>query len=148
VFSEHRTSIWHAQGQPPRTHFRHPQVGPAHYVLDGDHVLIHASTGGNPDLSTNGEIVALHVDAFDADQRAGWSVSVTGAAREVANLVGAGTICRARWLPAGGGNVIAVSTDLAWGNVSDLPEVRMAITRSVGSFPLGFREGRGVSALR
>jgi hypothetical protein len=92
-----------------------PLVVPAHYVLDGDHVLIHASTGGNPDLWRNGEIVALHVDAFDADQRAGWSVSVTGAAREVANLVGTGTISRAPWLPAGGGNVIAVSTDLVWG---------------------------------
>jgi hypothetical protein len=92
-----------------------PVVVPAHYVLDGDRVLIHASTGGNPDLWRDGEIVALHVDAFDADQRAGWSVSVTGAAREAANLVGAGNISHAPWLPAGGGNVIAVSTDLVWG---------------------------------
>jgi hypothetical protein len=92
-----------------------PMVVPAHYVLDGGRVLIHASTGGNPDLWRDGEIVALHVDAFDADQRAGWSVSVTGAAQGPANLVGAGTISRAPWLPTGGGNVIALSTDLVWG---------------------------------
>jgi uncharacterized protein len=92
-----------------------PMVVPAHYVLDGERVLIHASTGGKPDLWRDGEIVALHVDAFDVDQRAGWSVSVTGAAREAANLVGAGNTSRAPWLPAGGGNVIAMSTDLEWG---------------------------------
>ncbi len=38
--------------------------------------MIHASTGGDADLWKDGEIVALHVDAFDADRRAGWSVSV------------------------------------------------------------------------
>jgi Pyridoxamine 5'-phosphate oxidase len=92
-----------------------PVVVPAHYVLDGDRVQIHASTGGNPDLWRDGEIVALHVDAFDADQRAGWSVSVTGAAQAAANLVGAESLSRAPWLPAGGGNFIAVSTDLVWG---------------------------------
>ena len=91
-----------------------PVVVPAHYVLDGDRVQIHASTGGNPDLWRDGEIVALHVDAFDADQRAGWSVSVTGAAQAAANLVGAESLSRAPWLPAGGGNFIAVSTDLVW----------------------------------
>jgi hypothetical protein len=92
-----------------------PMVVPAHYVLDGDRVLIHASTGGYPDLWRVGEIVALHVDAFDADQRAGWSVSVTGAAQAAPNLAGAGNFPSAPWLPAGGGNVIAVSTDLVWG---------------------------------
>jgi hypothetical protein len=92
-----------------------PTVVPAHYVLHEDRVLIHASTGGDPDLWKDGEIVALHVDAFDADLRAGWSVSVTGAAREATNLLGAGTISRAPWLPTGGGNVIALATDLVWG---------------------------------
>ncbi|HEY5172864.1 MAG TPA: hypothetical protein VIK54_14145 [Acidimicrobiia bacterium] len=40
---------------------------------------------------------------------------MTGAVREAANLVAAGNISRAPWLPAGGGNVIAVSEDLLWG---------------------------------
>jgi hypothetical protein len=92
-----------------------PTVVPAHYVLDGDRVVIHASTCGDPEPWSDGEIVALHVDAFDTDQRAGWSVSVTGAAHQAANRVGAGTISRAPWLPSSAGNVIAVSTDLAWG---------------------------------
>ena len=92
-----------------------PMVVPAHYVVERGRVVIHASTGGDPDLWKDGEIVALHVDAFDADRRAGWSVSVTGAAREATNLLGAGTISRAPWLPTSGGNVIALSTDLIWG---------------------------------
>jgi hypothetical protein len=92
-----------------------PMVVPAHYVLDKDRVLIHAATGGDQDLWRDGEIVALHVDAFDTDQRAGWSVSVTGAAQAPTNLAGAANFPRAPWLPAGGGTVIAVSTDLVWG---------------------------------
>ena len=61
------------------------------------------------------EIVALHVDAFDTDRRAGWSVFVTGAVEQAANRVGAGNISRAPWLPDSAGYVIAVSTDLLWG---------------------------------
>ena len=92
-----------------------PTVVLAHYVLDRDRVVIHAATGGDPDLWRDGEIVALHVDAFDTDRRAGWSVSVTGAAQKAPNLVGVGNISRAPWLPTSAGNVIAVSTDLVWG---------------------------------
>ncbi len=92
-----------------------PTVVPAHYVLDRDRVLIHAATGGDPDLWRAGEIVALHVDAFDTDRRAGWSVSVTGAVEQAANRVGAGNISRAPWLPSSAGYVIAVSSDLVWG---------------------------------
>ncbi len=90
-------------------------VVPAHYVLYDDRLLIHASTGGDPDLSRDGEVVALHVDAFDPDRRAGWSVSVTGAAHEPATLIEVGTVSRAPWLPTGSGSVIALSTDLVWG---------------------------------
>jgi len=92
-----------------------PTVVPAHYVLDRDRVVIHAATGGDPDLWRDGEIVALHVDAFDTDRRAGWSVSVTGAVEQAANRVGARNISRAPWLPDRAGNVIAVSTDLVRG---------------------------------
>jgi hypothetical protein len=92
-----------------------PTVVLAHYVLDRDRVVIHAATGGDPDLWRDGEMVALHVDAFDTDRRAGWSVSVTGVAQEAANLVGAGNISRASWLPSSARNVIAVSTGLVWG---------------------------------
>jgi uncharacterized protein len=92
-----------------------PMVVPAHYVLHGNRVVIHASTGGDPDLWSEGEIVALHVDAFEADRRAGWSVSVTGAAHQATNLVVTGNILRAPWLPTSAGNVVAVSTALVWG---------------------------------
>jgi uncharacterized protein len=92
-----------------------PTVVPAHYVLADDHVLIHASTGGDPDLWRDGEVVALHVDAFDADRRTGWSVSVTGAAHGPASFVEVGTVARAPWLPTGSGSVLALSTELVWG---------------------------------
>jgi len=91
-----------------------PLTVPAHYLLDGDHVLIDASTGGNPDHWRDRVIVALHVDAFDAHQRAGWSMFLAGAAPEVANLVRAGDHLPCAVAPAGGGNASAVSTDLAW----------------------------------
>jgi hypothetical protein len=109
-----------------------PLTVPAHYLLDGDHVLIHASTGGNPDHWRDREIVALHVDAFDAHQRAGWSMFLAGAAREVANLVRAGTISRAPWLPPVAETQVPSPPTSHGSNTSDLPEVRTAITRSTG----------------
>lgn len=91
-----------------------PTVVPSRYVVYEDRVLIHASTGGDTDVCQDGEVVTLHVDAFQADRTAGWSVSVTGAAHEPTEDERQ-SVSRAPWLPSGSGNVITLATDLIWG---------------------------------
>jgi hypothetical protein len=92
-----------------------PTVVPAHYLLHNDHILIHALTGGHPNSWKDGEIVALHVDAFEPDLRAGWSVSLTGAADQPIDVASIEHLPRAPWLADGDGSVIALATDLVWG---------------------------------
>jgi hypothetical protein len=92
-----------------------PAVVPAHYLLTQDRVLIHVSTGIDPVPWVDGEIVTLHVSAFNDDQRDGWSVSVTGAGHGTPDLADVDDIPRAPWITRGGGDVIAIPTDLVSG---------------------------------
>jgi hypothetical protein len=92
-----------------------PSVVPARYVVgEHDELLIHAATGGDGEASRTGEIVTFHVDAFEDDRRAGWSVSVTGVASAV-DADDASSVSLAPWLPAGTGTLIALSTNVIWG---------------------------------
>ena len=102
-------------GQLALTRRALPAVIPARYVVFEDRVLIHAATGIDPVAWVDGEIVALHVEAFDPDLRRGWSISVTGAAHGTPAIVGAEHEVRAPWIPTGGGDLIAISTDIVWG---------------------------------
>jgi hypothetical protein len=102
-------------GQLALTRRALPTVIPARYLMFEDRVLIHASTGLDPVAWVDGEIVALHVEAFDPDLRRGWSVSLTGAAHGTPAIAGAENEVRAPWIPTGGGDLIAISTDIIWG---------------------------------
>jgi uncharacterized protein len=102
-------------GQLALTRRALPTVIPARYLLLEDRVLVHASTGLDPVAWVDGEIVALHVEAFDPDLRRGWSVSLTGAAHGTPAIAGSGNEVQAPWIPCGGGDLIAISTDIVWG---------------------------------
>jgi nitroimidazol reductase NimA-like FMN-containing flavoprotein (pyridoxamine 5'-phosphate oxidase superfamily) len=92
-----------------------PAVVSARYLVHDDRVLVHMSTGLDRVPWIDGEVVALHVSAFDDDSRYGWSVSVTGAAHGTPNPTADETRPHAPWIPRGGGDLIAISTDLIWG---------------------------------
>jgi len=102
-------------GQLALTRRALPKVVPAHYVVRDDHVVVHISTGLDTTPWADGEIVALHVFAFSDDQRHGWSVSVTGIARGTPALDGSEPRPHAPWIAHGGGDLIAISTDLLSG---------------------------------
>ncbi len=92
-----------------------PMIVPAHYLLRNDHVVIHLSTGLDDVGWIDGEVVALQVSAFDDEHRHGWTVSVTGGAHGTSNPTGAEPVPHAPWIPRGGGDLIALPTDLVWG---------------------------------
>jgi hypothetical protein len=88
---------------------------PARYVVEQDRVLIHvlATTGKVP--WRDGDVVTLHVSAFDPDQRRGWSVSVTGRAHGTPDLGRTQERPTAPWMPSGGGDLLEVATELVEG---------------------------------
>jgi nitroimidazol reductase NimA-like FMN-containing flavoprotein (pyridoxamine 5'-phosphate oxidase superfamily) len=113
-----------------------PTVVPAHYALHEDRVVIHAAMGGDPDLWRDGEIVALHVDAFDTDRRAGWSVSVTGAAQEQRTWSEPETSRVRPGCPAAP-ETSSPSPPTSYGaNTSERSETRSAITKKSGHVAL------------
>jgi nitroimidazol reductase NimA-like FMN-containing flavoprotein (pyridoxamine 5'-phosphate oxidase superfamily) len=60
-----------------------PAIQPVNFVLDGDDVIIRASTGSKLGMAMRGAIVAFEADEFDPANRTGWSVTLVGRARLV-----------------------------------------------------------------
>lgn len=95
-----------------------PTVLPVNYRLDGDRILILTGQGSKLDAAANNAVVAFEVDDFDPIYHSGWSVVVTGVARQVteaAELEAVSTLPLARWAPAGNGCVISISTEMISG---------------------------------
>ena len=88
---------------------------PARYVVEQDRVLIHVMAGTEKVPWRDGDVLTLHVSAFDSDQRQGWSVSVTGRAHGTPDLGGSRERPTAPWIPSGGGDLLEVATELVEG---------------------------------
>jgi nitroimidazol reductase NimA-like FMN-containing flavoprotein (pyridoxamine 5'-phosphate oxidase superfamily) len=95
-----------------------PCVLPVNFRLVDDQVVFRTGIGTKLDAATQHAVVAFEVDQMDPISHEGWSVMVTGVAREV---TGADELERLeshripRWAPTGDGRVVAVSTDLVTG---------------------------------
>jgi nitroimidazol reductase NimA-like FMN-containing flavoprotein (pyridoxamine 5'-phosphate oxidase superfamily) len=95
-----------------------PTVLPVNYRLVGDRVVFRTGEGSKLDAATRGAVVAFEVDAVDPVTHTGWSVVVTGVAREVtdpadlAALQGTGL---PRWATCGDGRVVAIDTAVVSG---------------------------------
>lgn len=95
-----------------------PTVLPVNFWLDRDRIVVRTGEGTKLDSATRGAVVAFEVDDFDPMYHSGWSVVVTGVAREVTDpgdLAALGRAPLARWAPRGNGKVIAISTDMISG---------------------------------
>jgi nitroimidazol reductase NimA-like FMN-containing flavoprotein (pyridoxamine 5'-phosphate oxidase superfamily) len=96
-----------------------PRVLPVNFRLDGDRILIRTGRGTKLDAATVNAVVAFEVDDIDPDDQTGWSVLVTGVAREVtdpAELAAVRAAPLARWAPRGADDrVMAISTELVDG---------------------------------
>ena len=60
-----------------------PAITPVNYVLDGHHVVFRTAEGSRLARAVSGAVVAFEVDQLDRATRTGWSVVVTGVAREI-----------------------------------------------------------------
>lgn len=95
-----------------------PAVLPVNFRLDGDHILILTGEGSKLDAATRNAVVAFEVDSFDPLYHSGWSVVVTGVARQMTDPVELATARRAplaRWAPRGRYRVVAIATEVISG---------------------------------
>ena len=96
---------------------------PARYVVEQDRVLVHVTATTDKVPWRDGDVLTLHVTAFDPDQRRGWSVSVTGRAHGTPDLGGSAERPTAPWIACGGGDLLEVETELVEGErLGLLPE--------------------------
>lgn len=95
-----------------------PTVLPVNYrVVDG-RIVFRTGAGSKLDAATSDTVVAFEVDEVDHVWRTGWSVVVTGVAREVTDageleLLAAANV--PRWAPAGPDRFVEISVELVSG---------------------------------
>jgi len=90
-----------------------PTILPVNYCLDGDTIIIRTGEGAKLDAAARNAVVAFEADELDSIYHAGWSVVVTGIAREVTDPEQLTQLQHApvrRWAPRGDGCVMAIST--------------------------------------
>jgi len=95
-----------------------PTVVPVNFRFDGRRILIRTGVGTKLDAAIANAVVAFEVDEIDPVAHTGWSVMVTGVARELTDpgeLAAARTPPLARWAPGNDHRVIAISTELVSG---------------------------------
>lgn len=94
-----------------------PVVLPVSYVVVGDRVIFRTGQGSKLSAALRNAVVCFEVDEIDRARGTGWSVVVTGIARQ---LVGAEAATAAAleldpWSPDTGDHVIAITVDLVSG---------------------------------
>ncbi len=95
-----------------------PRVLPVNFRFDGRQILIRTGVGTKLDAAVDNSVVAFEIDEIDPVAHTGWSVMVTGMARELTDpgeLAVARTPPLARWAPGDEHRVIAISTELVSG---------------------------------
>jgi nitroimidazol reductase NimA-like FMN-containing flavoprotein (pyridoxamine 5'-phosphate oxidase superfamily) len=95
-----------------------PVVLPVNYVLLQDHIVVRTGRGTKLDAATRNAVVAFEVDDLDFTDGTGWSVLVTGVARELTapeDIATASASPPARWAPGPDGRYIAISVDMISG---------------------------------
>jgi nitroimidazol reductase NimA-like FMN-containing flavoprotein (pyridoxamine 5'-phosphate oxidase superfamily) len=95
-----------------------PVVLPINFRLVGDRIVFLTGVGTKLDAATCNAVVAFEVDEIDTISHAGWSVVVTGEAREVTDgdeLAALRSANIPRWAPVGDGRVVALSTTMVSG---------------------------------
>jgi nitroimidazol reductase NimA-like FMN-containing flavoprotein (pyridoxamine 5'-phosphate oxidase superfamily) len=95
-----------------------PTVLPVNFRLVGDQVVFRTGSGTKLDAATDNAVVAFEVDDMDPVWHTGWSVVVTGVAREVTDpdeLAAIELTSIPHWAPDHASRLVAVSTEIVTG---------------------------------
>jgi nitroimidazol reductase NimA-like FMN-containing flavoprotein (pyridoxamine 5'-phosphate oxidase superfamily) len=94
-----------------------PRILPVNFRQVGDRILIRTGAGSKLEAATRNAVVAFETDDFDPLDHSGWSVLVTGVARDI-NDEDLDELERFRLTglaPPGDGRVVVISTGLVSG---------------------------------
>lgn len=95
-----------------------PVILPINFRLVGDRIVFRTGIGTKLDAATCNAVVAFEVDDIEPFSHTGWSVVVTGLAREITDpteLVELATANIPRWAPSDGERIVEVSTQMVSG---------------------------------
>lgn len=95
-----------------------PVVLPINFRLVGDRIVFRTGVGTKLDAATCNAIVSFEADDIESFSHAGWSVVVTGEAREVSEpdaLTGLESANIPRWAPSGDGRFVEIPTTMISG---------------------------------
>jgi len=96
-----------------------PVILPVNFIMADDQIVIRTGRGTKLDAATRNSVVAFEVDQIDPMYHTGWSVLVTGVARDMTAQPELLHLAHepARWAPekASDGRLIAISADLVSG---------------------------------
>lgn len=95
-----------------------PTILPVSFAFDGRQILVRTGRGTKLDAATRNAVVAFEVDDVSPLTQTGWSVVVTGVARELTaadDLADARRHPLVRWVSGEDSRVISISTDVVSG---------------------------------
>ena len=95
-----------------------PTVLPVNFVLTEDGIVFRTGRGTKLEAAIGGAMVAFEVDDIDPVSHSGWSVVVTGSARELSaldDLERLRSLPSARWTPGRADRYVCISTDVITG---------------------------------
>ena len=95
-----------------------PTVLPVNFALDGDRIVIRTGRGSKLDAATRDAVVAFEVDELEPTWRSGWSLVVTGVAREVTHpdeVARLSSLLGRRWPARGDERLITIPVELISG---------------------------------
>lgn len=95
-----------------------PLILPVNFRLVDEEIFFRTGVGTKLEAATRGTVVAFEVDDHNAFNHTGWSVVVTGTARDVGAAEVEGRLRGtplARWVPGPDGRTVAISTELISG---------------------------------
>lgn len=93
-----------------------PVVLPVNFCLLDTSIVFRTGSGTKLDAATRDAVVAFEVDDFEPFTHAGWSVVVTGIAREITDPVAQADLGPVpRWAPSGDDRFVSIATDLVTG---------------------------------
>jgi nitroimidazol reductase NimA-like FMN-containing flavoprotein (pyridoxamine 5'-phosphate oxidase superfamily) len=95
-----------------------PVVLPVNFRLIDGRVVFRTGVGTKLDAATCNAVVAFEADDMEPMSHTGWSVVVTGVAREVTDPSTLADLAAAhvpRWAPAGDGRLVEITTEMVTG---------------------------------
>ena len=115
-----------------------PAVFPVNFTLLDDDIVFQTGPGSKLGAALRNAVVAFQVDDYDVMGHSGWSVLVTGRARELtdpADLARARKLPLSAWVPGPHEHYVRISSDLISGRRTDagLTAARMAQWQSAFS---------------